>query len=322
MKRTTIFVSLLVLMGLFAVGVSAQNRLVFSKSPIDPNNPANLTTEFNAGDNIYGLLILNKPLKEFAREESVRHPQFGYNVTRPVLEIELLLDGNQLFDGRHYFVWDLENKDTPWNAVPNDRYFFFDVAPDASNVKTYAYPKMFFGVLSSVGRPGNKAKAGAQYYSHQISRFSAGSHTVSFRIAGKERVEGGFKINGNNYSFYNQLADKLETASSQNATLPAAKMKNPAVETSIKNAVRNAGNTDTVMRVIITNPDWYIQKNSLGFVVFRGLFATVAFKKTDGTCYFVQEYFKQDYAGGRFGATRQDGRSQAKQIIPCQNVMK
>jgi len=48
--------------GIFAVAAAAQNRLVFSKTPIDPQNPANLTDNFNAGDHIYGLLILNKPL--------------------------------------------------------------------------------------------------------------------------------------------------------------------------------------------------------------------------------------------------------------------
>jgi len=57
-------------------------------------------------------------------------------------------------------------------------------------------------------------------------------------------------------------------------------------------------------------------------IVFRGIFAVVAYKKADGSCYFAQEYFKQDYAGGRYGATRQDGRSESRQTIPCENVMK
>jgi len=166
-----------------------------------------------------------------------------------VLEIELQLDGNPLFDGRHYFVWDIENKDTPWDAVPTDRYFFFDVAPDASKVKTYAYPKMYFALLSSVGRPGNKAKAGAQYYAHQMSRLGAGAHKVSFKIRGKETIEGGFTINGGNYAFYNQLADKLEAAGAQNAVIPAPKLRDAGIENSIKAAVRNAGSRDTILRV-------------------------------------------------------------------------
>ena len=312
----------LIFVGSLISAVSAQSRLVFSKSPIDPANPTNLTESFNTGDNIYGLLLLDRTVKEFASEESVRHPQLGYSVNRPTLVIDMLIDNIPLFSGRHNYVWDIENKDSAWNSVPNDRFFFFDVAPNSANIKTYAYPKLFFGVLSSYGRPNNRAKAGAQYYSHQISRLTPGEHTITFKISGKDSVEGSFKINGSSYAVYNQLADKLESASAQNATLPAPKMRNAALEASIKTAVRNAGNRDSILRVIITNPDWYIQRNSLGRILFRGIFATIAFKKANGSCYFVQEYFKQDYAGGRYGTTRQDGRAEARPTIPCENINK
>lgn len=235
-------------------GTQSSPRLVFSKSPIDPTNPSDLTSSITAGDHIYGLLILDRPLKEFVAEHSIHHPQLGYSVTRPALSIDIKIDGNPLFSGRHFFVWDIENKSTPWDAVPTDRYFFFDVAPAASNAKTYAYPKMWFGMLSSVGRPGNSARAGAQYYSHQISLLKTGTHKIDFEITGKTVVKGGFTISDGNYAFYNDIANKLDSAGATSASIPPPKMRNPALETSIRTAARNAGNRDTPMRVSITNP--------------------------------------------------------------------
>ena len=268
------------------------------------------------------MLVLDRPLKEFVAEQSIHHPQLGYSINRPALSIELKVDGTPLFSGRHYFVWDMENRNTPWDAVPSDRHFVFDVAPEASSAKTYSYPKMWFGMLSSVGRPGNSARAGSQYYSHQISLLKTGQHSVDFEITGKSTIKGGFTITDGNYAFYNEIANKLDSAGAVSAAIPAPKMRNAAVETSIRAAARNAGNRDTPLRVSISNLDWYIQRGPMGNILFRGLFAVVAFRKADGTCYFYQSYFKQDYSGGRYGTTRQDGSGGTRQPIVCANVMK
>lgn len=299
----------------------ANAMLVFSKSPIDPAKPSDLTNAFSAGDYIYGLLILDRPLNELAVEESVRHAQLGFNVSRPALSIEMKVNGNPIYDGTHYFVWDLENRTNAWDSVPTDRYFFFDVAPDASKAKTYAYPKMHFAMLSAVGRAGNRARAGAQFYSHHLSKLGSGNHTVEFRIKGKETIVGSFTISGGNYAGYSDVAAKLDAAGAQSATMPTAQSKNPAIENSVRTAVRATGNNDTVLRVVLTSPDWYVQRGPLGQILFRGLYSAIAFRKADGTCYFINGYFKQDYSGGRYGATRQDGRP-AQTPIACGNVNK
>lgn len=295
--------------------------LVFSKSPIDPANPQNLTNSFAAGDHIYGLLILDRPLKEWVKEESVRHQQLGYNVNRPAMNVEIQIDGAPIFDGQHYFVWDIENRETPWDSVPMDRFFYFDVAPEPAKMKTYAYPKMHFNMLSSVGRPGNRARAGAQFYSHKISMLKSGSHKVEFRLTGQTAISGSFTISDGNYAFYNEVANKLDEAAAATAVMPTAQRKDAPMEASIRTAVRSAGNTDTPLRVVITNPDWYIQRNALGQIMFRGIFAAIAFRRADGSCYFYQAYFKQNYAAGRYGATRQDG-TPGRNPIACANVNK
>jgi hypothetical protein len=320
MKGLLEFLAIAALLAVSVTNTMGQDRLVFSNTPIDPENLSNVKVEFNAGEHIYGLLLLSRPMKDFVREFSVRHPQLGYSVDRPAIEIELLVDGVQLFSGRHLYVWDIENRTSALESVPNERYLFFDIAPEIGSVKTYKYPKMFFGVLSSVGRKDNRARAGAQYYSHQISHLTAGNHKVSFKISGKDVIEGGFNIRGSDFSFYSQIANSLDEVSAENTTLPDPRLKDVAIEASIKTAVRNHGNRDSILAVIITNPDWYVQRNSLGTILYRALFATVVFKGADGNCYFVQEYFKQIHSNGRFGPTVQDGRSEARVKIPCQNV--
>lgn len=304
-----------------SVAPQGKEMLVFSKSPIDPANPSNLTNVFTAGDHIYGLLILSDSLKEFAKEMSVSHKQFGYNVPRPALEIIINIDGSPIYDGNHFFAWDIENKDTAWDSVPNDRYFFFDVAPDASKAKTYAYPKMHFEMLSAPGRSGNAARAGAQYYSHHLGQLKSGNHKIEFTIKGESTIKGAFSITSGNYAFYTDAAAKLDAAGAENAVIPPPKLNNAALENSIRAAVR-ARNTDPILCVSITNPDWFVQRNALGQILFRGIYAVTAHRKADGTCYFYQSYFKQNYAGGRYGATQLDGGGGTRTPIVCANVNK
>ena len=304
-----------------AKNANQNKRLIFSDQPIDPNNPANLKTSFQAGEHIYGLLILDKPFKEFVAEDSTRDPNQGYSVTRPLLKIDFLVDGEPIYDGTHVFVFSLEDKQNAWNRVPTERYFFFDIAPEPTKQKTYGYNDLFFPRLSAYGRTTNKAKAGAQFYSHQLSRLKPGNHKITVKIAGKEEVIGEFTISGGDYAVYSRVADQLETVSSANAKMPESKWNNPALANSVKTAYKRAGN-ETVLRVNLLNPDWFIQRNALGQILFRGVFAAIATKTPDGKCYLQREYFKQNYSGGRYGATAHDGRSETRQIMPCENVMK
>ncbi|HSK72202.1 MAG TPA: hypothetical protein VK892_10935, partial [Pyrinomonadaceae bacterium] len=284
-------------------------------------NLTNLKTSFQAGEHIYGLLILDKPFKEFIVEEDTYDSNNGYNVSRPVLKIDFTVDGNPLYSGSHKFVFSLEDKQNAWNKVPTEPYFFFDIAPEAAKQKTYNYDDLFFPRLSAVGRKNNKAKAGAQLYSHELSKLQPGNHTITIKITGKEQVTGEFLISGGEYAFYSRVADNLETVSSANAKMPESKWNDPAVVKSVKAAYKPVG-SETVLRVNLLNPDWYVQRNALGQILFRGVFAAIATKTPDGKCWFQREYFKQNYGGGRYGATLHDGRSETRQLIPCENVMK
>lgn len=297
------------------------SRLIFSKQPIDPESPRNLTTSFNAGDHIYGLLILPGPVKEFVRDQYVRDSTKGYSVTRPGFEVDFQIDGSPMFDGLTKFVFQLEQKEGALDAVPTDHFLIFDIAPEASKARTYGYEKMYFPLLTAVGRRNNKAKAGAQFYSFHIGKLGAGDHTVSLTFSGSERVTGEFSISGSNFAFYKKLADEMDNVAAANAIMPKPVWSNASVTGSVARAYRKVG-SETVVRTVLISPSWFVQRNSLGFIVHRGLFAVIATRTAGGECYMQKEYFKQTYRGRRYGPTRQDGRSETRQRIPCENVYK
>jgi len=302
--------------------IQGAGRLVFSKQPIDPANPSNLSTSFATGDHIYAALILNKSMRDFVADQYVRDSSKGYSVTRPGFAVDFQLDGSPMFDGNTKFVFQLEQKEGAMEAVPADNFLIFDISPDPANAKTYSYDKMFFPLLTAVGRKNNKAKAGAQFYSFHIGKLSSGEHTVSLTFMGKDTIEGEFTISGSNYAFYKDVADKMDSVAAANATLPKAEWSNAAVTGSVARAYRKVG-SESVMRTVLISPSWFIQKNNLGIIIHRGLFAVIATKTAGGECYMQKEYFKQLYrGGGRYGATMQDGRSETRQRIPCENVFK
>lgn len=298
----------------------AGGRVVFSKQPIDPNNLSNLTNSFSAGDHIYGALILNTSFRDFVSDQYVRDKSKGYSVTRPGFEVDFLLDDSPMFDGDTHFVFQLDQKEGAIDAVPTENYLIFDIAPDPAQARTYKYEKLYFPLLTAVGRPNNKAKAGAQFYSFHISKLGPGSHTVKLVISGAKRIEGEFNISGSSFAFYRQLSDSLDAVASANAGLPRSEWNNPGVARSVSVAFRKTPG-ETVVKVVLISPSWFVQKNSLGFIIHRGLFAVVATRARNGKCYMQKEYFKQMYRGrSRYGPTLQDGRSETRQEIPCANI--
>jgi hypothetical protein len=298
----------------------ASGRFVFSKQPIDPGNPANLTNSFSAGDHIYGALLLSRSFRDFVSDQYVRDSSKGYSVTRPGFEVDFMLDDSPLFDGTTKFVFQLEQKEGAIDAVPTESYFFFDIAPEPAQARTYKYDKLFFPLLTAVGRPNNKAKAGAQYYAFHLSKLGPGNHTVKVTFIGNERFVGEFTITGSSFAFYRQVSDSLDSVASANAGLPRSEWNNPTLARSVGVAFRKAPG-ETVVKVVLISPSWFIQKNSIGIIIHRGLFAVIATRARDGKCYIQKEYFKQLYrGGGRYGPTAQDGRSETRQVLPCGNI--
>ena len=70
----------LLLATLFSWGAWAgEGTLVFSKQPIDPANPQNLTRSFQAGDSIYGLMQPQRTWRELCGDKA-QHGKCYYRV--------------------------------------------------------------------------------------------------------------------------------------------------------------------------------------------------------------------------------------------------
>lgn len=294
-------------------------RMVFSTSPINPANPANLTNDFKAGEPIYGALLLKGSLREFVTDQSIHDSTRGFSVTRPGVAVDFQIDDMPLYDGTTSFVFQLEEKEGALEAVPMDNFLIFDVSPAAANAKTYQYAKMHFPLLSAVGRANNKAKAGAQYYSFHLGKLKPGSHTVTFTVTGKTKIVGNLRISGDDFAFYKRAADALDSVAAANTALPRSQWNDPVVARSVTAAYRKQPG-EQILRTILVSPDWFIQRNSLGLIIHRGLFAVLVTKAADGKCYMQREYFKQFYRGRGYGPTQQDGRSETRQALPCTNI--
>lgn len=297
-------------------------QLVFSNQPIDPQNPTNLKTEFTAGEYIYALLILDKPFNEFIGEESVRDPISTYVISRPALKFNLAIDDQLVYDGLHNYAFSLQDKNNYWKNVPTEKYFFIDIAPDPAKQRTYGYKDIFFKKVSAVGREGNKAQAGAQYYSFLLSRLKPGKHTFGMSVSGKgnNQVLGGFYITGDDFSKYLEISNKLEEAAGANMELPASRWDNPQLASSISSAYKKLGG-ERVLKVIIVRPSWAPKKDAIGRIIYRRIGAVIVFKKPEGKCYMQEGSFIQYHkGGGRYGPTQQDGRSETQQLIPCEKI--
>ena len=101
-----------------AAASAMQGRIVFSKSPIDPASPKNLTTQFKSGDYIYSYIEAKKTWKEIFRGN-------------PSIMIRAKLDGKQF----HAQFINLKNK-----SYLNRKTITFQIAPAPDKMTAYSDP--------------------------------------------------------------------------------------------------------------------------------------------------------------------------------------
>ncbi len=303
--------------------VNSAKKIVFSNQPIDPANPQNLKPEFNAGEHIYGLLILDEPFNEFIGTDYINDPDTTYTLTRPVLKVYFYFEDEDQWTGDTMFAFSLKDKENMWKNVPTDRYFFFDIAPDPAKQKTYNYKNVFFG---SERTTEGKIKVGSQYHSWRLTKkLKPGENKVYVKLGGKDdkTVSGEFTINGSATAFYKGIYEGLEEATAANTTMPESRWNNPQLVQTVKRIYKKRVTGERILRVELVNPGWFIQRNALGQIVHRGVFAAIATKTPDGKCYVQQEYIKANYiGGGRYSSPFQDGKSETRKLIPCENINK
>ena len=213
--------------------------IVFSKSPIDPAKPANLTTSFKAGDTIYGLIQAGKSWREIY--EAKGKTELG-------LMIVMAIGENQT----------LQYITLKKAAYIDSSQLVLDIAPAPEKMTAYKDPDIQFGE----GK-GNR-KIGPIAFTYELGQLPAGKHKIQFFIRnyGDKLAAGELEIEGSDFKFYADLHEKVKAASEAIETLPPAGMVNKELEGQMRKLLENAG-WSNILRVVIVDKDWWLEGSTV-----------------------------------------------------------
>lgn len=240
-------------------------KIVFSKSPINAASPANLTNQFNAGDNIYGLIQADKTWREIYG---------GKDRSELGVMVGMLVNDSDTF--QYITLKKVE--------YLNSNQIVLDIAPAPDKMTAYKNPDIEFGE----GK-GNR-KIGPIAFTYELGKLSSGKHTVQFYVKnyGEKPAVGSFEIKGDDYKFYADLHEKVKAAHDSGATMPPAKMTNKSLESEMRKLLDNAGWVD-IRRVVIVDKDWWIVNGGQS----RYLNVAVAGKGDDSQFFWANVQFTQ-----------------------------
>lgn len=243
---------------------AGKGRIVFSKTPIDPSNPQNLTTQFRSGDLIYGLIQSDKSWREVYQAGDKR--ELGLMIVMAIGENQTLqyitLKKAEYIDNRHLVL---------------------DIAPALEKMTAYRDPAILFGE----GK-GNR-KIGPIAFTYELAQLPPGKHRVQFFLRNYDQKPalGEFEIEGTDFKFYADLHEKVKAATDASATLPPAGMVNKALEGEMRKLLENAGWTQ-IRRVVILDKDWWLEEGRS-----RYLNVAAAAKGEDGKFFWSNLQFTQ-----------------------------
>ena len=321
MKTNTMLVLFSFLTFLISSNLYPQNsgEIIFSNKLIDPNKPANLSTKFNAGDNIYSVAFLPNTITALSSNKNSKKVNveiFLYELKPP------LYDYQQPYEEQIEF----SNLQVSGEALSN-KYLMTDIAPNTESITAYGNKDLFYEKFGS-------DFYGPVKYTLALGKLSAGDHTIIVRININYSpvAEGKFTISGNDFDSYNNLSAQLNEAAdnikTKDAVMPTAALADKKLESEMISVIKNSNTykeriKGEIIRLVIIDPDWTIRRNELtGVILHRYIRATIAVKNADGTCTVWQLItFQQDYVGNKFGKTKFDGVGDPYKI-PCENVGK
>lgn len=257
---------------------AGEGTIVFSKQPITPADPQNLTRSFQAGDHVYGLM---QPLKTW---REIYKGKIRDN------KAELLL------------MWSIdgEKKVGGYVVVEKPEYIdgkaiVFDIAPALDKMTAYRDPGVVYGDWRGI-------KKGACQFTLELSQLKPGKHTFELWVFdyGDKHVVGSFDIEGQDFSAYAKLHEAIKADVAGARTLPAAQKTDKAMEEEMKKLLLNAG-WPNVLRLNIVDKDWWIDRVAGGESAVKGrhMDAAAAYKDKDGKCYYrVCQFAQQRLVGG------------------------
>ena len=276
--RVTLVVLCLLILGA-GVARADEGSFVFSKEPIDPADPQNLTTSFAAGDSIYGLIRVPQPWSTLGKLQD----------GKLILAIYTTVDEKRLAA-----YMELRSEESR-----GAQHLTFDVAPALDAMTAYRDEGVFYG-----DAPGGIKKGACQITEH-LGGLSPGKHVLRFwvLIAGKKLALGEFTIDGQAYGTYTKLHEAIKKELSAGRPFPPARMSNPAMEKNMVALLQSAGWKD-VLKLHIVDKDWWIDRVAGGNspVKSRHLAAAAAYKHADGKYYYKTcTFHEHTLISGNFG---------------------
>lgn len=262
------------------VMAKTMQNIVFSKQPIDPANPKNLTRSFKAGDYIYGLVQL--------KDTAFNHLSEGWKKSKKIenIDIQYLLDGEKYNYECSYYI-------TLRNDAMNQDYLLLEIAPDPGKIKSFSNPNIKYkgSHVCEGGGPACPSKC--------LGELKSGTHTVGIKVYRyKDWGYGEFQISGSDFSSYAKLNETYLDASTTANRMGKQRMKNAKLERQMKKIMKSRGYN--VMKVVIVEPDWWIERHKVsGAILWRNLGADISFKE-GGKCFFRHVKFKCTYYGGKY----------------------
>lgn len=284
--------------------------IMFSKDPIDPLNPQNLTRQFRAGDPIYGIVWFEKSLKDIYNNPNLRLAEFMIRY-----EIDYFRSTSGSLGG---------------DMLEND-YIVFEVIPDPIMVTSYSSDFFKYDKY-----PNPAACEGPIRIAYDFQNLEPGQHNIKFvfNLNYQDMAEGYLSISGTDFTVYNDIMQGLIEGADEQAMaaarMPQAQMSNESTESAMMEAFKNSNDWRTgriraaeALRLVIVDPQWYTRHHPVtGAILHRYIRAAIAVKDNDGKCYYYPLVtFQEDYVGGSFQPLKYDGAGDRVAII-CENVDK
>ena len=262
---------------------AAGPKVIFSKSPINIDKPENLTSDFQVGDSIYGVIQIDKSWRDLLAKGNK-------NAKEIQVPIDMLVDGNKV--------------DFQYITIKNDKgidakYLVLDIAPDPAKMTAYKDEGFFY----AEGK-GNR-KIGPDQYTYNLAALMPGKHTIRFQVRSYGNVfsSGEFTIQGDDYKPYANLREKILAEMLNVGGMPKAQKTDAQLEAQMMTLLANAG-WKNIRRLVIVDKDWWNDLESGGNspVIGRHIAAAVAAKADDGSFYWCNVTFEQKkQLDGSFG---------------------
>jgi hypothetical protein len=292
--------------------------IIFSSSPINPEQPVDLKTAFQAGDKIYAVAYLPKTVRELYENSSptakLQVEVFVYEIKPPLYSYQQ--PSEQQLDFTNMWVT---------GSIKDQKYLVVDLAPDPATTTLYKNKDLEFKEFG-------KKYDGPAKLAEALGKLASGKHNLKVLVKCyyADVAKGDLTISGENFSVYTDMAQQLNTvaasAAAAGAVFPKAVVTDAAREAKMVAAFKNSNDWKTgfidgteVLKTAITY-DWEIRRHEIsGAILHRYCIAAIAFKTKAGGCAYRKVTFQEDYVGGKFQPLRYDGAGD-KVMMDCANL--